>query len=97
LYVQFRDSYFFNIDKVFPDPDPPISGESFSSLRIFIPGESSQISGSNELVKEVKPSSILTGISTFGGIWTFITGIFSLVFGSSLLLVLFGKPSSFLL
>ena len=55
LYVQFQDSYFFNIGKVFPEPDPPISGEIFSSLRILIPGKSYRISGSHELVKEVKP------------------------------------------
>jgi len=86
----------FNIDKVFPDHDPPISGENLSSLRILIPESPGLISGSNELVREVKPS-ILTGISTLGGIWTFITSIFSLVFGSPLLLVLFGKSSLFLL
>jgi len=97
LYVQFQDSYSFNIDKVFPDPEPPISGENSSSLRIFIPGYPGDLPGSNELIKEVKPSSILTGISTLGGIWTFMTGIFSLVFGSPLLLVLFGKSSLFLL
>jgi len=45
--------------------------------------------GSTELIKEVEQSSILTGTSILGGLWTFMAGIFSFVFGSSLLLVLF--------
>jgi len=97
LYVQFHDSYIFNIDKVFPDPDPPMSGENLSSLRLFIPGELTLLPGSEETVKEVKEFSILTGTSILGGLWTFMTGIFSLIFGSSLLLVLFGEPSLSLL
>jgi len=39
LFVQFHDLNLFNIDKVFPDSNPPISGEIFSSLRIFIPAD----------------------------------------------------------
>jgi len=95
LYVQFDDSYIFNIDKVFPDPNPPISGEIFSSLRILIPQDPGffYLPGSFELVKDVEQSTIIGGTSILGGLWTFMTGIFSLIFGSSLLLVLFGKPS----
>jgi len=44
-------------------------------------------------VKDVEQSTIIGGTSILGGLWTFMTGIFSLIFGSSLLLVLFGKPS----
>jgi len=95
LYFQFDDLYSFNIDKVFPDPNPPISGEIFSSLRILIPGNDlfSTVHGSKGLVKDVEQSTIIGGTSILGGLWTFMTGIFSLIFGSSLLLVLFGKPS----
>jgi len=46
----------------------------------------------NELEKEVRQSTLLDGTSLLGGVWTFMTGIFSLIFGSSLLLVVFGKP-----
>jgi len=96
LYVQLQSSSFFNIDKVFPDPDPPITGENVSSIRIFIPaggyGRGLEIPGMNELEKEVRKSTLLDGTSLLGGVWTFMTGIFSLIFGSSLLLVVFGKP-----
>ena len=93
LYVQLRSSLFFNIDQVFPDPDPPITGENISSIRIFIPagGSGLEIPGMNELEKEVRQSTLLDGTSLLGGVWTFMTGIFSLIFGSSLLLVAFGK------
>jgi len=79
---------------VFPDPDPPITGENVSSIRIFIPAVGSRfvIPGMNELEKEVRQSTIVDRTSLLGGVWTFMTGIFSLIFGSSLLLVAFGKP-----
>jgi len=94
LYFQFDDLYSFNIDKVFPDPNPPISGEIFSSLRILIPGHDllNTVHGLYESVKDVGQSTVIGGTSILGGLWTFMTGIFSLIFGSSLLLVIFGKP-----
>jgi len=82
----------FSIDKVSPDPSPPISGKNLSSLRIFIPSGANYLPRGLESVKEVKQSTILTGTSILGGLWTFMTGFFSLIFGSSLLLVVFGKP-----
>ena len=95
LFVQFHDLNFFNIDKVFPDSNPPISGEIFSSLRIFIPADlfSVLLPGANELVRDIGQSTIIGETSILGGLWTFMTGIFSLIFGSSLLLVIFGTPS----
>ena len=97
LCVQYEDSYTFSIDKVFPDPDPPILGENVSSLRIFIPSDTAGLPGTNEVVKDVKQFSVLGGTSILGGVWTFMTGIFSLIFGSSLLLVIFGRSSLLLL
>jgi len=78
---------------MFPDPDPPMTGENVSSIRIFIPLRRSGfvISGMDELEKEVREFTLLDGTSLLGGVWTFMTGIFSLIFGSSLLLVAFGK------
>jgi len=95
IFVQFHDLNFFNIDKVFPDSNPPISGEFFSSLRIFIPADlfSVLLPGANESVRDVGQSTIIGETSILGGLWTFMTGIFSLIFGSSLLLVIFGTPS----
>jgi len=75
---------------VFPDPDPPITGENVSSIRIFIPRVGYGLV-MNELEKEVRQSTLLDGTSLLGGVWTFMTGIFSLIFGSSLFLVVFGK------
>jgi len=79
---------------VFPDPDPPITGENVSSIRTFIPavGYGLVIPGMTELEKEVRQSTVVDRTPLLGGVWTFMTGIFSLIFGSSLLLVAFGKP-----
>ena len=70
-----------------------MTGENVSSIRIFIPLRRSGfvISGMDELEKEVREFTLLDGTSLLGGVWTFMTGIFSLIFGSSLLLVAFGK------
>ena len=75
---------------MFPDPDPPITGENVSSIRIFIARVGYGLV-MNELEKEVRQSTLLDGTSLLGGVWTFMTGIFSLIFGSSLFLVVFGK------
>jgi len=92
LYIQYKDWYIFNIDKITPDPDPSISEKILSSLRIFIPEDLVLLPGSKVMIQDVRQSTILTGTSILGGLWTFMTGIFSLIFGSSLLLVLFGEP-----
>ena len=72
---------------MFPDPDPPITGENVSSIRIFIARVGYGLV-MNELEKEVRQSTLLDGTSLLGGVWTFMTGI---IFGSSLFLVVFGK------
>lgn len=35
--------------------------------------------------------SALSGISTFGGVWTFVNGLFALLFGANIMYFAFGK------
>jgi hypothetical protein len=42
--------------------------------------------------REVNSRTVVEGFATLGGAWTFMDGIFAGIFGSTLLLVLFGAP-----
>lgn len=35
--------------------------------------------------------SVISGLALLGGAWTFVNGVFAAIFGSTLLLVLFGE------
>lgn len=82
---------------MFPNPNPFIAGENISSLSVFIPENYFDLPGSNEFVKEIEQSTVLNGVTILGGLWTFMSGAFAIIFGSSLLLVAFGKSSLFLI
>jgi hypothetical protein len=43
------------------------------------------IVGPVELVQEYTDASVLDGLATFGGFWTFVNGVFAMVFGANLL------------
>ena len=42
------------------------------------------------VISETKKNTFLSGFSKIGGLWTFLSGIFAAVFGSSLIHILFG-------
>lgn len=44
-----------------------------------------------EVEEERAESSVLEGLAQIGGIWTLIKGLFAVIFGSTLLLQLFGE------
>lgn len=43
-----------------------------------------------EVKQEYIENSVLNGLATVGGVWTLVNGTFAAIFGSTLLLVLFG-------
>lgn len=43
-----------------------------------------------DIEREYLEGSVLNGFGLIGGVWTLINGVFAAVFGSTLLLVLFG-------
>jgi len=42
-------------------------------------------------VQEYKENSVLSGVASIGGLWTFLGGLFAILFGSSIIRTLFGK------
>ncbi len=43
-----------------------------------------------EVEREYLEGSVLNGLALVGGVWTLVNGVFAAIFGSTLLLVLFG-------
>ena len=80
------------MDHVFPDPQAanPYLGiprsTNISTLRAFLyDGDFGWT-----LLQDYRDKSVLNGFASVGGLWTFLSGIFTIVFGSSLLRMLFG-------
>jgi len=77
-------------------PDPAINidilrAPGISTLRTFAMIDSSEL----VFTQDDREYSVINGFSEIGGLWTFISGVFAAVFGSSLMRVLFGvKPIS---
>ncbi|KAJ3554790.1 hypothetical protein NP233_g12350 [Leucocoprinus birnbaumii] len=79
-----------------PPVDPSLSG-STATLRVTLPSyhNSSYLVPEILIERDYYQDTMLTGFALLGGIWTFINGLFAAIFGSTLLLVLFGiKPLS---
>ena len=63
-----------------------VRAPGISTLRTFAMIDSSEL----VLTQDDREYSVLNGFSEIGGLWTFISGVFAAVFGSSLMRVLFG-------
>ena len=77
---------------VFPDPQAGISpriprSPEISTLRIYVMVDNSEW----VLVQDNRYKSVVRGFSDVGGLWTFLSGTFAMVFGISLMRVLFGE------
>jgi len=76
-----------------PDPVAEISPISIprspgiSTLRTFAMIDSSE----RPFIQDNKENSIISGFSQIGGLFTFLSGIFTVGFGISLMRVLFGR------
>ncbi|KAJ6588394.1 hypothetical protein B0H19DRAFT_205254 [Mycena capillaripes] len=64
-----------------PDPSPPLDWAV--SLRLRMRDDMNAYP--TELVQDYTDASVLNGIATFGGFWTFVNGVFATVFGANLL------------
>ncbi|KAJ3567775.1 hypothetical protein NP233_g6146 [Leucocoprinus birnbaumii] len=88
---KYFDFWPVNILSVIADPISPSLDRTQASLRLTIPPITRRA-----IIREDVPSyTILEGLSFVGGAWTALNGTFVAVFGSTVLLVLFGiKPLS---
>jgi hypothetical protein len=72
-------------------PDPRTSsliprGPDISTIRIVTPFSFAEW----KIVEQTREKSVLQGLAGAGGIWTFIGGIFTALFGSSIIRIIFG-------
>ncbi|KAF5350026.1 hypothetical protein D9756_009155 [Leucocoprinus leucothites] len=85
------------VDALLTDPSPPELQQkqiNSASLRL-VPLRRGGSQAEYRLVQDDKENSMLSGVALLGGLWTFLNGAFAVIFGSTLLLILFGiKPLS---
>ncbi|KAJ7634971.1 hypothetical protein FB45DRAFT_1056923 [Roridomyces roridus] len=62
------------------------SNTNLTSLTLWNP-----YSGATRAVQESQDASPVSGLSTFGGFWTFVDGVFVLVFGANIIYFLLGR------
>ncbi|KAJ7883257.1 hypothetical protein B0H13DRAFT_2046994 [Mycena leptocephala] len=90
ITTPFRSIYLNSVLLVQPDPFPLDLGPNEASLRLRMRND---IVGPVELVQEYTDASVLDGLATFGGFWTFVNGVFAMVFGANLLYFLLRRRS----
>jgi hypothetical protein len=73
------------------DPAPPSDGAGISTLRIYTPYFSYSNLRQYKILRDYEEHTVLTGFAALGGFWTFINGLFAIIFGGSLLFFLFGS------
>ena len=79
------------VDRLFSDASPLIPrSENISTFRIFCP----TFNRERVTIRRSTTATIAGGFSAAGGLWTFINGFFAVIFGQSLLHILFGSSSS---
>lgn len=76
---------------ILPDPQASISkliprSPEIATIRIISFSDFSEVT----IVQDYREKSIPKGFATIGGLWTFLGGIFSALFGSSIVRILFG-------
>ena len=62
-----------------------------ASIRILSPNDFSNW----RIIQDYRERSVLKGFAVVGGLWTFLCGVFAMIFGPSLMQILFGMSSSF--
>lgn len=87
---QYQRSIIANIQSIGPDPLIPSGDNSTATLRLIYQDWLPMGEGVYKVEQDYSNSTVLNGFSLLGGVWTFINGLFAAIFGSSLLLVLFG-------
>jgi hypothetical protein len=75
-----------------PDPQVSISrlvpqSPEIATIRIISLSDFSEVT----IIQDYREKSIPKGFATIGGLWTFLGGVFTALFGSSIMRILFGS------
>ncbi|KAF8170380.1 hypothetical protein BJ912DRAFT_997419 [Pholiota molesta] len=96
VFARVQSTVIAQMLHIFPDPQAGISplivrSPEIATIRVVSPSDASQW----VIIQDFKDRTFLNGLSQTGGLWTFLSGIFAAVFGSSLMRIVFGfKPVS---
>ncbi|KAJ3561583.1 hypothetical protein NP233_g10105 [Leucocoprinus birnbaumii] len=92
LPKQFTKQFLYNVHSALQDPSPPtLQNNNSASIKIIFDILTKDIYAGTASVE----NTVLGGFSIVGGIWTFVDGVFGLIFGCTLGFILFGlKPLS---
>ncbi|KAF7362522.1 Short-chain dehydrogenase/reductase family protein [Mycena venus] len=66
--------------------DTTSAAQNFATLLLYQP-----YTNATQLTHDVSDVSALSGLSTFGGFWTFVNGAFALLFGANVIYFAFGR------
>ncbi|KAJ7590298.1 hypothetical protein C8J56DRAFT_1048462 [Mycena floridula] len=86
------DHIEYHVSGLPTDPFPPNSGADILSLHLGV-SLSLKVMGPVRFVQDYNDASVLTGLATFGGFWTFFNGAFAMFFGANLLYFIFRRRS----
>ncbi|KAK7022611.1 hypothetical protein R3P38DRAFT_1121802 [Favolaschia claudopus] len=79
-------STLFTIDVNSIQPDTSVTDPELASLTLY-----QEETGFTRILADTVDATALTGISTFGGFWTFLDGAFAVFFGANVLYFMFGR------
>jgi hypothetical protein len=74
------------ISHVSPDPTFIVPSPDVSTMRIFLQNDFTDW----RITQDSQEKSVLKGFSVVGGLWAFFGGIFAMLFGKSIMQILFG-------
>ena len=83
--------------RLYADPIPinGVGGSQLTTTAVLYPGWAISPRGRGYVVtEEIRTQTVLTLLASLGGLWSIMNGLFSWVFGRSLLFPLFGKNLS---
>jgi len=77
---------------VSPDPQASISNliprsPDVATIRIISQSDFTEVT----IIQDYREKSVTKGFATIGGLWVFLGGIFTALFGSSIMRILFGS------
>ncbi|EDR05148.1 uncharacterized protein LACBIDRAFT_303536 [Laccaria bicolor S238N-H82] len=98
LFDSYETILLSRMLSVYPDPlapEIPLIQQSpnISTFRVFMSYDFSE----TRMLQDYRSRSVLQGFAQVGGLWTFLTGVFAAIFGSTILQIVFGSISGFLL